>query len=106
MSAHEKPAETAQRSDDRGAHAAVKASQAPRGAAEALAAVQGLLADLAFPGAVIEPDSDLSCDLGLTSFDMMVVHVRLEELRGGRLSFDALLGVRTVANLARVLAER
>lgn len=88
----------------------------PRGAArrpdddtpdrQTLAAVQGLLADLASPGTVIEADSDLACDLGLTSFDMMVVHVRLEELRGGPLGFDALVGARTVADLARAVAGR
>lgn len=43
--------------------------------------------------------SDMVCDLGISSFDMMVLCVRIEEGLDRPVSFGALVGVRTVGDL-------
>ena len=65
--------------------------------------VAALLAELRGLSEAPAPDARLFEDIGLTSFDMMVVCMRPEEASGHALSFDRLADVRTVADLAGIL---
>lgn len=47
--------------------------------------------------------ADLACDLGLTSFDMMELCVRIEGELGRPVDFGALVGVRTAGDLVRAV---
>ena len=49
--------------------------------------------------------ADLARDLGLTSFDMMELCVRIEEALGCPVDFGALVGVRTVGDLAQAVGR-
>ncbi len=52
-----------------------------------------------------DEDAELARDLGFSSFDMMVLCVRIEEGLGRPVDFGALVGVRTVGDLVRAVDE-
>ena len=70
---------------------------------DALAATAALLAELKGLPTPPGPDERLFEDVGCTSFDMMVVCVRLEELAGHTVDLTALSQARTVRDLASLI---
>lgn len=67
-----------------------------------LEAVAALVAEVRGLPAPPAPEARLFEDVGCTSFDMMVVYVRLEDLLGHPVDLAAVPQVRTVADLARL----
>lgn len=65
-----------------------------------LASVRRIVSEVRGLAAPVRPDDLLGRDAGCTSFDMMVVLVRIEEELGVETDFDRLAGVKTVADLA------
>lgn len=49
------------------------------------------------------PEADLVSDVGCTSFDMMAICARLEDLSGRPLDYAGLRDVRTVEDLSRLV---
>ena len=89
--------------DDMAAPDGAPASEVTCGAEFArLAAVAALVAEVRDLPAPPAPEARLFEDVGCTSFDMMVVYVRLEELLGHPVDLSVAPRVRTVADLARL----
>lgn len=70
---------------------------------DAFVATAALLAELKGLPAPPDPDERLFEDVGCTSFDMMVVCVRLEELAGHTVDLTALSQALTVRDLASLI---
>ena len=72
--------------------------------AQALERVRAVIADIKGLDALPAPQAKLQADLGLSSFDMMVVCVRLEADLGISLEIGELEYVETIADLAHACA--
>ena len=71
--------------------------------AGATAAVAALIAEVKGLSVPSGPDERLFEDVGCSSFDMMVICVRLEELAGHTMDLAALATARTVRDLASLI---
>lgn len=73
------------------------------GGVDACAVVVRAVMDEKGLGEPPDPVAELARDLGFSSFDMMVLCVRVEQGLGRPVDFGALAGVRTVGDLVRAV---